>query len=128
VLEMKKPATDSSSELFKELAIDSRKTDSTVKPAEEFEGTDNPRHFRVIHAARVRSRKREEIDRIAGCSNGPELIAELRRRGLEFPCDRVPGYDRDGYPIRFGVYRLTDADRRKLTRWLAARNGGRANG
>lgn len=120
---MKKPATDSSNELFKELAIDSRKTDSTPKPG-KFDGTDNPRHFRVIHAALVRPRKREEVDSIAGCSNAPELIAELRRRGLEFPCSRIPAIDRDGYPIRFGVYHLTAADRRKLAAWQCQRKGG----
>jgi hypothetical protein len=87
-----------------------------------FEGTANPRHLRVLHAALVRARKREEVDRIAGASNGPELVAELRRRGLEFPCSRVPGFDRDGLPIRFGVYHLTDADRRKLAAWM--REGG----
>lgn len=96
--------------------------DCTAKAADKFAGTDNPRHLRVIISALVRSRKREEIDRIAGASNGPELIAELRRRGLQFPCDRVPAIDRDGYPIRFGVYHLTDADRRKLTAWLRLRD------
>lgn len=91
--------------------------DSTAKTASRFSGTDNPRHLRVIHSSLLAPRKREEIDRIAGASNGPELIAELRRRGLEFPCDRVPGYDRDGLPVRFGVYHLTDNDRRKLYAW-----------
>lgn len=88
-----------------------------------FAGTDNPRHLRVISAVEVRARKREEIDRIAGCSNGPELVAELRRRGLDMPCSLVPGFDRDGYPVRFGVYYLTDADRRKLTTWKGKRYG-----
>ena len=121
---MIKPATVSSNELFSEIAIDSRDADYTAKPARKFTGTDNPRHLRVLNAALVRSRKREEIDRIAGASNGPELIAELRRRGLDFPCVRVPALDRDGYPVRPGVYHLTDADRRKITRWLSSK--GRA--
>jgi len=95
--------------------------DSTAKTARRFSGTDNPRHLRVIHSSLLAPRKREEIDRIAGASNGPELIAELRRRGLEFPCDRVPGYDRDGLPVRFGVYHLTDSDRRKITAWQRQR-------
>lgn len=95
--------------------------DSTAKTASKFSGTDNPRHLRVVHSLRIRSRKREEIDGIAGASNGPELIAELRRRGLDIPCVRVPAIDRDGYPIRYGVYHLTDADRRKLNRWQEGR-------
>lgn len=110
-------------ELFEELTLAGTK-DSTAKTAGKFAGTDNPRHLRVIHSSLARPRKREEIDCIAGASNGPELIAELRRRGLEFPCNRVPGIDRDGCTIQFGIYHLTDNDRRKLAAWL--RRGGAA--
>lgn len=87
----------------------------------EFAGTDNPRHLRAIAALRVRSRTREAIDRAAGCSNGPDLIAELRRRYLDLPCTRVPCFDRDGCEVLRGVYHLTNADRRKLARWAARR-------
>lgn len=96
--------------------------DFTSKSVDKFVGTDNPRHLRVIHALMVRARKREEIDSIAGASNGPELIAELRRRGLLVPCSRVPAIDRDGYPIRHGVYDFTGNDRRKLCAWLRKRD------
>lgn len=95
----------------------------------KFTGTDNPRHLRVIHAALARPRRREDVDGIAGCSNGPELIAELRRRGLDFPCQRITFIDRDGYPCRPGVYSLTSADRRKIYTWLATcRKPGAAHG
>ena len=80
---------------------------STPAILHKFTGTDNPRHLRVIHAALRRSLPREQVDREAGCSNGPELIAELRRRGLEFPCVRIEAFDRDGKPCRPGVYNLT---------------------
>lgn len=109
--------------VFAELALADTK-DSTEKPASKFTSTDNPRHLRVIHALLIGPRKREEIDRVAGASNGPELIAKLRRRGLELPCVQVPGYDRDGFPVRFGVYHLTDNDRRKLTTWLKLKGAG----
>ena len=56
--------------------------------------TDNPRHCRALALLLQRPAKREEIDSRAGCSNAPELIAELRRRGLEVPCERVPALDR----------------------------------
>ena len=85
----------------------------------EFAGTDNPRHLRAIAALRVRSQTREAIDRVAGCSNGPDLIAELRRRDLDVPCTRIPCYDRDGREVQRGVYHLTNADRRKLARRAA---------
>ena len=119
---MRKPATVSSTELFTDLATDHHKSNSTAKPATKFIGTDNPRHLRVITALLVRPRTRKEIDSVAGCSNAPELMAELFRRGLDVvPCRRVPGYDRDGRPVRFGVYSLSDADRRKLNAWMGNR-------
>lgn len=90
-------------------------------PRAEFAGTGNPRHLRAIAALRVRAQTRESIDRVAGASNGPDLVAELRRRNLDVPCTRVPCYDRDGCEVLRGVYHLTNADRRKLARWAARR-------
>lgn len=81
----------------------------------------NLRYLRVIHALMVRPRPREAIDNIAGCSNGPALIAELRRIGLEIPCTRIPDFDRDGLPVQCGVYSLSDADRCNIARWLRKR-------
>lgn len=118
---MRKPDTVSSIELFDDIAIDSRDGHYTENPTRKFSGTANPRHLRVIQAMLLRARKREEIDGIAGASNGPELIAELRRRGLAAPCHRVPAIDRDGFPIRYGVYNLTENDRRKIKTWLRKR-------
>lgn len=100
----------------------------TAKPAEHstssahFSGTENPRHLRVIASLMIRPRKREEIDSIAGASNGPELVAELRRRGLRAKCRRTPGIDRDGYPVKFGVYEFDDDDRRAINTWLRLRH------
>lgn len=110
------------SPLFAELTLGADTQDSTARPGRKFTGTDNPRHLRVIHAAMIRQRRREEIDSIAGASNGPELVAELRRRGLRFRCIRTPGIDRDGYPIKFGVYELDDDDRRAVYAWLRKRD------
>ena len=86
--------------------------------------TDNPRHLRAIHALDTRPMPREHLDSAAGCSNSPELVAELRRRGLEIPCQRVADLDRDGLPIRRGVYSFTEGDRRTIRRWLATRQNG----
>lgn len=104
--------------LIAELDLDD-KEDVIPKAGGKFTGTDNPRHMRVLHALMLRPRRREEIDRIAGASNGPDLIADLRRRGLDIPCQRTPGVDRDNFPIAFGVYELTHADRRKVFNWQA---------
>ena len=54
---------------------------------------------------------REEIDRVAGASNGPHIIMMLRTKvtghqGLEM--ERVPSIDRDGKPCNPGRYRLNE--------------------
>lgn len=94
-----------------------------IKPA-RFQGTDNPRHFRAIAALLRRPMPRESLDKEAGASNGPELVAELRRRGLEVPCERIRFIDRDGYPCRPGVYSFTASDRRKFYAWQARMGKG----
>lgn len=104
--------------VFAELALDAHTQDSTAKIRCTFAGTSNLRHLRVLHALLIRSRLREEIDRIAGASNGPDLISDLRRRGLNIPCERTPAIDRDGFPIKPGVYQFDQDDRRKVLRWM----------
>lgn len=72
---------------------------------------------------------REELDHITGCSNGPELVADLRRRGLgheHLPCERIRFIDRDGFTCRPGVYSLTEQGRRMVYAWLAKRKQGGA--
>lgn len=93
----------------------------------KFSGTENPRYLRALHALQVRAIPREQLDRIAGCSNGPALIAELRDLGLGkdgLPCTMIPDRDRDGFAIRRGVYSLSDAGRRAVNAWLRKRKGG----
>jgi hypothetical protein len=95
------------------------------KPAASFLGTENPRHLRVIQAVTVRPVPREELDRVAGCSNGPALVADLRDLGLDMPCTRTKKLDRDLFPCWPGVYHLTERDRRKLNAWKRQRIAGR---
>ena len=92
----------------------------------KFTGTDNLRHLRVIDGLMRRPMPRESLDKEAGCSNGPELVAELRRRGLEVPCTRTKKVDRDLFDCWPGVYSFTLADRRKIYAWLAKRKTGGA--
>ena len=93
----------------------------------KFNGTDNPRHLRAIVVLLRRPLAREDLDSIAGCSNGPALVAALRDKGLALPCDRIEFIDRDGRPCKPGVYSLTSTDRRLLLQWMARQNrqGGR---
>lgn len=83
-------------------------------PTEMFAGTGNPRYLRVLQALTARSVSREEIDRVAGVSNGPDIIAELRHMGFDIPCHRITATDRDGKLCRPGIYQLTQADRARL--------------
>ena len=92
---------------------------SSAPSKRKFTGTDNPRHLRVIPAMMARPRRREDVDAIAGCSNGPDLIAALRGMGLEVPCKRIKFLDRDGNICRPGIYSFTEKDRRKVWAWQA---------
>jgi hypothetical protein len=104
---------------------DPTKAESSALNRLYFTGTDNPRHLRAITVFLRRPISRQELDSVAGASNSPELVAELRRRGLEVPCERIRFIDRDGYPCRPGVYSFTAADRRKFYAWQArCRKGG----
>lgn len=80
-----------------------------------------PRQFRVLEAL-LRSSvgiSREAIDHIAGASNGPDVISQIRKRFAlckykHLICDRVQVIDRDGLPSNPGRYRLTPEGRAKL--------------
>lgn len=90
-----------------------------------FAGTDNPRYLRALHALMLRPVPREHLDGVAGCSNGPDLIANLRDLGLGeagLPCTMIAGHDQDGQKIRYGVYSLTEAGRRAVNAWLRVRD------
>jgi hypothetical protein len=93
------------------------KAESSTPNTLKFKGTDNPRHLRVIQALMARPRRREDVDDIAGCSNGPDLIATLRGLGLKVPCERIGFIDCDGYECRPGVYSFTSKDRRLVWAW-----------
>jgi hypothetical protein len=108
-----------------EVKTTAREQGDSKSPA-AFVGTDNPRHLRVIQAVTVRPLPREHLDRIAGCSNGPQLVSDLRGLGLELPCTRTKKLDRDMFACFPGVYHLTQRDRRNLSTWKRKRasNGG----
>lgn len=104
---------------------------SNSKSPASFLGTVNPRHLRILAALVVRPRTREEIDRIAGASNGPDAISALRALGLPKPdflnCQRTPCFDRDGQEVQRGIYWLTPAGRRRVQAWMRRRAQGGAN-
>lgn len=96
----------------------------------KFHGTDNPRHLRVITVLMRRPLHRQELDSVAGCSNGPDLVMALRDLGLDkdkhLTCTRVKFIDRDGKPCRPGVYALTNDGKRLIWAWHARMRKGSA--
>lgn len=84
-----------------------------------FAGTDNPRYLRVLHVLLQRPLLRSEVDDIAGCANGPDLIAALCNLGLKghLTCDRIKFIDRDGKPCHPGVYHLSEVGKRLVREW-----------
>ena len=89
---------------------------------QKFSDTDNRRHLCVIDALSTWTMPCERLARWAGCSKSTELVAKLRLRGFEISCKRVSDIDRDGLPIKRGVYYFTEHDRRKVNRWLSTRS------
>lgn len=80
-----------------------------------------PRQSRVLLALLRATNwiSREAIDQIAGASNGPEVVRQIRERfglckHLHLVCDRIKVFDRDGLPSNPGRYRLTPEGRAKL--------------
>lgn len=98
------------------------------RPA-SFCGTNNPRYLRILAALLTRARSREDIDRIAGASNGPAAVAELRALGLPkadcLRCERTLCYDRDGQEVMRGIYWLTPEGRRRVQAWMRRRDAQR---
>lgn len=78
-----------------------------------------PRHQRLLLALLRGPQTREDVDRIVGASNGPDEVLRLRRRfGLDIPCVRRKGFDRDQHSVEFGIYSLTSADAQCATALL----------
>lgn len=61
---------------------------------------------------------RERLDRVAGCSNAPQIVSVLRRKGISIDCVCVDATDRDGNPCRPGLYSLTPDGRTVAVRYL----------
>ena len=69
------------------------------------------RQLRAIRALIDGPLMREQLDRLAACSNGPDIIVRLRKKGISINCVSVDRIDRDGKPCRPGQYSLTSDSR-----------------
>lgn len=69
----------------------------------------NSRKKRVLEALLCSPIYREQADRIAGASNSPELIRQLKKlHGLEIYTKRPAHVDRDGFTTYPGLYVLSN--------------------
>ncbi len=110
--------------LMAELDLGATEDFTASNVACKFPGTDNPRILRAIHRLLLGPATREQLDQAVGCSNGPDLISNLRKLGLGMhglPCTMVPVRDRDGLVVRRGVYYFSAAGRRAVIAGLAER-------
>ena len=73
-----------------------------------------PRQKRALDPLWQGPLMREQLDRAAGCSNGPQLVKDLRERGVDIDCTLVESTDRDGRPCKPGRYELTGKGRDAL--------------
>ena len=75
------------------------------------------RQMRACTALFNRPMMREELDRAAGCSNSPDLVMRLIKKGVGITCTEVKRVDRDGRACFPGRYELTVEGRAILQRW-----------
>jgi len=79
------------------------------------------RQRRTLVALLDGPRTREQLDRLAGASNSPDVVLTLRRRfGLALPCALETVLDRDGKSVERGVYRLAELDKPTALRLVQA--------
>ena len=80
------------------------------------------RQNRLIGLLRRGPLMREDLDKKAGCSNGPELVAQLRRKGIEIFCEKVSVIDRDGEVRQSGRYEFASGalDTLQALGWVAS--------
>ena len=84
-----------------------------------FKGVKNPRHVRALTALAYRDYvSRENLDKLAGCTNSPDLVARLRMKGIDIQMREVHTKDRDGRSCWFGEYFLLHEDKVIVGEWL----------
>lgn len=89
--------------------------------AYSFKGTKSPRRIRALIALVYRDYvSRENLDRLAGCSNSPDLVFQMKNAGLPIQTREVKAKDRDGRNTHYADYYLTPVIKAKAKEWLEA--------
>lgn len=96
-----------------------KESDQDITIAYDFKGTKSPRRIRTLIALVYRDYvSRENLDRLAGCSNSPDLVFQMKRAGLPIQTREVKAKDRDGRKTHYADYYLTPAIKAKAKEWL----------
>jgi hypothetical protein len=82
-----------------------------------------PRQTRTVQRLLRGAVMREELDHVAGASNSPDIVGQLRRKGLDIPCEPVSKLDRDGRQCTPGRYSLAPESVQEALRLLGALDG-----
>ena len=83
------------------------------------------RQIRALQALLNGPIRRDHLDCTCGVSNGPDLIARLRARGLKITCDETQAViDRDGREAYPGVYTPAKRKPRQSHRLIEEQRGG----
>ena len=92
-----------------------------ITPTASHKTLPSPRLHRAIDAIASRypdgAVKREELDRICGSSNSPDIILQLRRDYVGNDgviCTKVEVIDRDGRRCKAGQYSFSDAGYQRI--------------
>ena len=98
-----------------------KETDQNFTIAYNFKGTKSPRRIRALIALVYRDYvSRENLDRLAGCSNSPDLVFQMKNAGLPIQTREVKAKDRDGRNTHYADYYLPPAIKAKVKNWLEA--------
>lgn len=84
----------------------------------------NPRQLRVLKALAKEATSRRDLDAIAGALNSPELVSQLRKRGLDIKCNKTPMLDRDGRTVYAGIYYFEEESRQAVKLALSQQGVG----
>ena len=92
-----------------------------IRPAVVRKKKPSPRLRRTIDALVTRypfgGVSREELDRISGSSNGPDIVYQLRQKYIGDDgviSQKIAGFDRDGQPCKVGYYSLSEAGYQRI--------------
>jgi hypothetical protein len=75
------------------------------------------RQIRCLEALWLGPVMRYDLDDLIGCTNSPQVVSELRTKGISIGCEDIPQIDRDGRRCYPGRYYLTNKGRELLRSW-----------